>query len=508
MALRARLIAPPAPPRTVWKYHSLQSLPVSVDAIFGGDRRMEAAAYLSTGRGIRVAIEAKAKGWCRLGDIAAVTQPGRLKGILVSAEHGTPFLAATQVFSIRPIPRKFLALEQMATASECFVQDGTILVTRSGLVGRPIVANAPHRGVVLSDDLLRVASRSERDYGWIYAFLHSRQARAMNTTSQYGHIIKHLEVAHLDDLPIPHVSDKQADQFNKSVRSIIQKRDKGYQLTLEAEALFSEALADPGVDRTAESGFTVKSSAILGGRRRIDAAVHNPLVARIRAILDKRGTGFTRLADAGYDLWVPGRYKRIPSPDGVVYRDSADLLEVNPDLSKRFADCRFGDDFGGRVRSGWVLMPSSGQVYGIIGIAVLATAALDNQVVSNHVLRIAPGASPMMRTGYLVTALSHITLGLPLVKSLAFGSSVPEIDRSDLGNVEIVRLKPSVEDAIADLAEEAAESRATADVLEADIAEQATEIVTAFAAGHRLKCSSNEPQQLARGVLDAIAPDA
>ena len=66
---------------------------------------------------------------------------------------------------------------------------------------------------------------------------------------------------------------------------------------------------------------------------------------------------------------VPGRYKRIPAEDGVIYRDSADLLEVYPDLTKRFADCRFGDEFGGRVRNGWILIPCSGQVYGIIGTA-------------------------------------------------------------------------------------------------------------------------------------------
>jgi len=66
--------------------------------------------------------------------------------------------------------------------------------------------------------------------------------------------------------------------------------------------------------------------------------------------------------------------------DAVIYRDSADLLEVNPDLPKRYADCKFGDRFRGRVKDGWILVACSGQVYGIIGTAILATHALNDQV--------------------------------------------------------------------------------------------------------------------------------
>jgi hypothetical protein len=29
---------------------------------------------------------------------------------------------------------------------------------------------------------------------------------------------------------------------------------------------------------------------------------------------------------------------------------------VSPDLMKRFADCQFGDEFRGRVKSGWILI--------------------------------------------------------------------------------------------------------------------------------------------------------
>lgn len=476
MAVRARLVAPPPQPNTVWPWHTVKSGSILASAMFGGDRRMEGETYLSSGYGLRIAIESKPHGWVRFSKLATVEQPGRLKGILVAPEYGIPFLTATQIFDVRPIPRKFLALEKMEGARACFVDDGTIMVTRSGSVGRPTLAHSVHRGVVISDDLLRVKPINEKYLGWIYAYLHAQQTRAMTKSVHYGHIIKHLEIAHLEALPIPEVDDATANDFTKRVLRILHFRNESHRLTLEAESKFENLLGVVSVKDWGESGFAVKARAFVSGRRRLDAALHNPGAAAIRRHLAKHGKGFTKFAESGFDVWVPGRYKRIPAEDGVIYRDSADLLEVSPDLTKRFADCRFGDDFNGRVKNGWILIPCSGQVYGIIGTATLGTDALDDQVVSNHVLRAAPkqGSIPV---GYVMTALSHPTLGRPLVKSFAFGSSVPELDPDELAALEIVRLGSHEEQAIAELAEASAQARSAADLLEREIAADAEVII-------------------------------
>jgi hypothetical protein len=481
MALRARLAAPPPAPRTEWKYHALTSASVRASILFGGERRMEAEAYLSTGFGLRVAIEGKLTGWTQFGKLAKVWMPARLKGIRVGSDCGTPFLAATQVYNVRPVPRKWLALERTADAVNRFVSAGMILVTCSGSVGRPTLAYAPHEKTLISHDLLRVEPLDPNNVGWLYAYLHAPQGRAMSSSARYGHIIKHLEPSHVEGLPIPTVPNDTAADFNRRVARILALRNEGYRLTLQAEKQFEKALGPLEVTYWGERGFSVKASqAFLSGSRRFEASVHNPGVRTIRRHLAKNGEGFSTVAESGYHVWVPGRYKRIPAPDGVVYRDSADLLEVSPDLAKRFADCRFGDEFRGRVKSGWVLVPSSGQVYGIIGTAILATEALDKQVVSNHVIRVAAKHEAAVRAGYLVTALSHPALGRPLIKSLAFGSSVPELAAEDLANLEIVRLKPCEESAIADLAEASAKARAEADVLERKIAADAGIIIDRF----------------------------
>ena len=100
-------------------------------------------------------------------------------------------------------------------------------------------------------------------------------------------------------------------------------------------------------------------------------------------------------------------------------------------------------------------------------------------------MRIKPGENALIEAGYLVTALSHPLLGRPLVKSLAYGSSIPEIEVADLANFEVVRLKPLEESAIADLANASARARAAADVLEREMARDAGIIIEGFIAGSR-----------------------
>src|SRR5436190_23428511 len=110
MAVHARLSPQAAPETRDWPWHKAKWGSVPAHVLWLGDRRMEAENYLSSGYGLRLALQERAVGWKRFGQLAQVWQPSRLKGIQVGPEFGTPFLAATQVFDIRPVPRKWLSL--------------------------------------------------------------------------------------------------------------------------------------------------------------------------------------------------------------------------------------------------------------------------------------------------------------------------------------------------------------------------------------------------------------
>lgn len=493
MAFRARLAAAKPEPRHEWPWHQAKWTSLASHLLWGGDRRMEAENYLSSGYGLRLAIQSRAAGWQRFGQLARVWQPSRLKGIQVDPDFGTPFLAATQVFDVRPVPRKWLALERTHEAEDRFVTPGTIVITCSGAVGRATLTYAPHERTLISHDLLRVKPEDPTQWGWLYAYLRSPQARAMMSGAQYGHIIKHLETSHLEALPVPVVNEKRARDFHKQTTEILNLRNRAHRLSLEAEERFENAFGSLKVKDWGEEGYTIRASSMFAGRRRLEGVFHNPGAAAIYRHLTQHGQGFTTLQNSGFKVWLPNRFKRVPAVDGIELIESSSVFETNPDLVKRVAEVDFGDAYQARVKAGWLLMARSGQTYGLNGSVAFATIAHEERVVSDDLIRIAPTAGACLRSGYLFTVLSHPLLGRPLVKALAYGSSIPHIDVADLLDFKIVRLAAKDETAIADLAEEAAALRAQADVQERALAKAAGELIDQLVAGDMLNFVTTMP---------------
>jgi hypothetical protein len=480
MALRARL-TPPRETKTDWHWHKVKSSSLRASLLFGGGRRMEAENFLADGFGTRLAIESKAGSWSKLSAIARTWQPSRLKGIQVGREHGVPFLAATQVFDVRPIPRKLLSLDRTGDHSERFVKAGTILVTRSGDVGRATLADTTIQEMLVSDDLLRIEAESSDWWGWVYAYLRAPIAREMMKAAQYGHIIKHLETHHLDTLPIVHIAGQQREEFTVRVNDVLEKRNRAHALTLEAENLFEKEFGPFEASDFGEQGFAAKSSELFGARRRLDAWHYNPSSKAINGHLSAKALSWASVEGLGFDVWLPTRFKRIAASEGLELMDSSDLFEVNPDITKSIAEQNFGDAYAGRVKAGWLLLSRSGQIYGLNGSAMVAGTCHEGKIISDHIIRIAPRGAKC-RIGYLLMTMTHPTLGRPRVKALPYGSSIPEIEVFDVQHFKVPRLNDLTENAIAERVEEAARLRDAADTLESEIASDADTVISEFLA--------------------------
>jgi len=238
---------------------------------------MEAESFLASGFGTRLAIESKASGWTQLVNVARTWQPSRLKGIQVDPKFGTSFLAATQVYDVRPVPRKWLSLDRTGDHAQRFVDEGTILLTCSGSVGRATLAHTTIKDILISHDLLRIEAIDPDWWGWIYTYLRAQTVREMMKAAQYGHIIKHLETHHLDELPIiiPRES-KIFQECNHGTRRILECRNKAFRKINEAERIFEGRFPSASGDFD-EAAFTRRASqSLFSARRRFDAWSHNP----------------------------------------------------------------------------------------------------------------------------------------------------------------------------------------------------------------------------------------
>ena len=479
MALRARLTPPRETPEN-WPWHSVTSSSLKASLLFAGGRRMEAENFLARGFATRIAIELKSAGWTRLTNLARTWQPSRLKGIQVSQKFGTAFLSATQVYDTRPIPRKWLSLNRTGDHAQRFVNDGTILVTCSGNVGRTTLAHSTIKDMLISHDLLRIEPYDSGWLGWMYAYFRAPSVREMMKAARYGHIIKHLETHHLEPLPIVEVDDETRKKFGLAARNVMDKRDRAYTLTLEAEQQFTDAFGDIELHDLGETGFAVRASqAFETPRRRMDAWYHNPSSKAISDHLSRRAVSFNSVADLGFEVWLPTRFRRVSADDGVFLLGSSDLFEINPDITKRIADKDFGDPHDGRVKQGWILLSRSGQIYGLNGSAMIAGHCHEGKVISDHIIRIAP-KHPKCRGGYLLMAMTHPKLGRPRIKALAYGSSIPEIEVYDAQRFQIPRLDIHLEAEIADLVEEAARLRDEADKFDNQLSVHSEAVIEKF----------------------------
>lgn len=479
MAVRARLTAPKEA-KTTWDWHTLKSASLPSSMIFGGDRRMEAENFLASGFTTRQSIKDKSSGWTLFSNVAQTWQPSRLKGIQVSPEYGTPFLAATQVFDVRPSPRKWLSLDRTGDHAQRYVAQGTILLTCSGSVGRATIADASLSNTLISHDLLRIEAKDEALSGWVYAYLRSPTVRAMMTSARYGHMIKHLEISHLDDLPYVEPPLEVIDECKVLFRDIIDARNKAHDLVKKAEGIYERAIGPVPNINADTVGFVTTSNALFGKGRRLEGHYHNPIARAADDAVKQNNRSVDRLADLVERVFIPGRFKHVYGPDGLPYLDSAQILEVAPDVDKYVLSLNAERKAGYLVDAGTIIIPCSGQTHGIIGSVVLAGKWHENKVLTNHILRIIPKDSATVRIGYLQVVLGHPTLGRPRVIKGAYGSSVPELSVVDIENLSVPRIGYDLEVEIADAIEEAFALLAYSNELEDSISDIGETIVREF----------------------------
>jgi len=435
---------------------------------------MEAETYLADGYGVRLSIEAKSSGWVRFATLASASAPPRIKQILVTPEHGTPYLNTSQVFDPRPSPRKWLAMSKTIKGASRLVDEGTILVMASATVGRSIVATKAHEGAIVSHHFMRVKPVRPEMAGWVYAFLRSPQGQAMMKGSQYASVIRHIEPAHLAKLPIPTVSEQLAKDFHDKVRSIVARRNNAAKFTAQAEQLFADSIGFREA-KDIPAGFAVRLSDLAKRRRRLEGNYHDP---RVRAIIASFGSA-EPLGQITKRVWWPNRFKRIYGDSGTPYMSADDVFTTNPYALKSVLveGKKDLDEF--LVESDWIVMSRSGQTYGLNGSAKLLSDYHKAFFLSDDLIRISPDPAKA-RPGYLLTALTHPKLGRPLVIREAYGMSIPHLDPSDVAAIPIARLARNVEDSIADFAEEAASEQALAESMERDLAEDAGRVISEF----------------------------
>lgn len=455
---------------------------VNARVLTGGDRRLEASTYLTDGYGLRQGVEALAES-VPMSELAKVSQPSRLKGFQVDAGKGLPFLSAGQVFEAKPRVRKWLAEAMVPNIESRRVEPTWLLMSCSGEVGRVTAVYDEHLDKVITHDLLRIVPDDPTGYGWLYAYMKTPTFFAIARSSQYGHMIKHLEPEHVLRMPVAMPDEATRRRIGQDARNALEMRQASRRLQKRADDAYAALVNPAGSQITEEPFTTIRASDVLTGRRRIEGQFHRAEVRQVEQLVRRAGRGYERLEDLVESVSVGYRFKRHFGANGTPYRSASELFDVNPRVTKRIYAGLLPDPDRYMLRDGWIVMACSGQTYGLLGRTMVLTENHEGVFGSHDLIRIVPDES-LARTGYLQTVLNHPDYGRPLVIRYASGTSVPHLDPVDIREVPIPRFSPAQEAEIADLSDEATALAAEADRLESAAVEAAEHAVAALTGRH------------------------
>ncbi|MEU4313941.1 hypothetical protein [Nocardia sp. NPDC024068] len=372
-------------------------------------------------------------------------------------------------------------------ASSREVKRDWLLLSRSGEVGKLTAVYDEHLGKVITDDLLRIEPRLSSDYGWLYAYMRTPTFYSIARSAQYGHMIKHLEPAHVLSMPVVMPDPTVRVSISNKVDRALQLRRESRRLQAEADNKYARLLNPSGSPVRQTAWQEVNASEFMSGRRRLEGQYFRSEFRAVEDLIRSAATrGIDIVGEVSKSVSVGQRFKRYFGPNGTPYRSAGELFDVNAPVTKRIYSAQLVRPERYMLVPGQIIMACSGQTYGLLGRTMILTKQHRGIFGSHDLIRIDPD-NYKVRTGYLQTTLGHEKYGRPLVIRHASGTSIPHLDPVDIREVPIPRFDPNVEDEIAELCERASELSDQADTLETEAIDDAEKEIAEMTGIHAVE---------------------
>lgn len=374
--------------------------------------------------------------------------------------HGVPFLGSTDILDADLSDVSFLSKKQVDGNPALVIDEGWTLITCSGTIGRMAYARSDMKGMAGSQHFMRVApDESKIASGYLYAYLSSRFGVPIIVSGTYGAIIQHIEPQHIADLPVPRLGAVE-DQAHELIQQAADKRVQASRIVSEAIGLLGaeaglQKIKSNKVDGIPFSAGAISSSSII---KRMDGAFHSLFHREALDTLGGASVPMTTVSKMSVSIVEPKRFKRIQINDpefGVPMFGTSALMCADPQPSYLIPKSMSGVDEL-LIDQKAVLIPRSGQVSGIIGTAVLPYGALIGGAVSEDAIRIHCATDVI--AGFLFIVLRS-EYGRRQLKARAYGSSIPHLDVSQIGQILVPDLQDGVVEEIGTLGLQSARLR-------------------------------------------------
>lgn len=325
----------------------------------------------------------------RVGDVGEVEHVSRFKRVLAASdERSMPFLRAFDVFEYLPEPADRISVDRTPDLDTLKVEQGVILVTRSGRnLGPTVMADEYLADFIPSDDLLRVRIEDEEQRFFAFAFLSSPTGQDLLRQDRTGSVISHLSAGQVGNQLVP-VMEPVFD-------SVVELVKKAHVLRAGARSILSACVAavdeaTPKVAREPLSrGWSVRASELF---TRFDAAFHQDGLRQARSEVES--SGGTRLGDVATVTKPGGRYKTnyVSVEHGRPLLSGRQLLQFLPIGQKYLANSVLDDTAPYELRAGMIAFQADGRAEESLGQPVLITKRRDGWLTSGHAGRVEPSS--------------------------------------------------------------------------------------------------------------------
>ena len=167
--------------------------------------------------------------------------PGRFKRIYVEEGHGKIFIGGKQIYELDPSNKKFLSASRHENLDEISIKQNTILITRSGTIGKVVLVPKHWEDWIASEHLIRIIPADEKIAGYLKIFLATDYGRELIVRNTYGAVVDEIDDKQVKKIPVPILKNKSAqEEINFLALRANEKRFWAYEAEQEALKIFNE----------------------------------------------------------------------------------------------------------------------------------------------------------------------------------------------------------------------------------------------------------------------------
>ena len=348
------------------------------------------------------------------------------------------------MLSIQPQPVKFLLKED--GASKFTLNQGQILLSRSGTIGNVNYVNSTLAKFFVSEHAIRISCREYP--GYVYTFLKSKKGRVLVESNIFGAVISQVEPKHLNQIPIPNPPPLLKQKIHSLIEVSFKLRDESNELMDEAQVLLKETLQLPNLEDLQERAkqfdktagvvnYSVPSSKLID---RLDSSYHVPIVKVIEQEIAKTAREIARVGDSriSQSVILPSHFKRIyvDEGEGTILIGGKHLYSLDPIDKKYLAAQQYSEELRKDMLLSENMIIVSAK--GTPGKVVITPSHWNGWFISSNLIKIIPASEEI--AGFLYCFLSS-PYGEVLIKRQIYGAVVDIIEPIHVKSVIVPFLK-------------------------------------------------------------------